>query len=138
MNNGMRYGLVWDLAPRHYNDSVDEKLTRPLARYVNELIDIRKKYEGLLFFGRFNDTLGATVTGGPWIRDSVFTSFTPKDGKRACVVVNFGDTPEDAEVKLDGEAGEVTIARPGAAEERAALPVKVTIPPHRLVVVVKE
>ena len=40
MNNGMRYGLVWDLAPRHYNDSVDEPLTRPLARYVSELIDL--------------------------------------------------------------------------------------------------
>jgi hypothetical protein len=138
MNNGMRYGLVWDLAPRHYNDSVDEKLTRPLARYVSQLIDIRKKYEGLLFFGRFNDTLGATVTGGPWIRDSVFTSFTPNDGKRACVVVNFGDAPEDAEVKLDGEAGEVTIARPGEPEEKTMLPVKVEIPPHRLLVVVKE
>lgn len=138
MNNGMRYGLVWDLAPRHYNDSVDEKLTQPLAKYVSELIDIRKKYEGLLFFGRFNDTLGATVTGGQWIRYSVFTSFTPNDGKRACVVVNFGDTPESAEVKLDGEAGEVTIARPGEAEEKVSLPVKVEIPPHRLVVVVKQ
>lgn len=137
MNNGMRYGFVWDLAPRHYNDDVDEKLTRPLATYVSELINIRKKYEGLLFFGRFNDTLGATVTGGPWIRYSTFTTFTPKDGKRACVVVNFGDTPEQAKVKLEGVTGEVTIARPGEAEEKAELPVKVEIPPHRLVVVVK-
>ncbi|HZQ44597.1 MAG TPA: DUF6259 domain-containing protein [Acidobacteriaceae bacterium] len=137
MNNGMRYGMVWDLAPRHYNDSVDEKLTRPLAKYVSELIDIRKRYEGLLFFGRFDDTLGATVTGGPWIRYSTFTTFTPNDGKRACVVVNFGDAPEQAEVKLDGVTGEVTIARPGLAEEKAELPVKVEIPPHRLVVVVK-
>ncbi len=23
MNNGMRYGLVWAMAPRHYNDSLD-------------------------------------------------------------------------------------------------------------------
>jgi hypothetical protein len=137
MNNGMRYGLVWDLAPRHYNDSVDEKLTQPLAKYVSELIDLRKKYEGLLFFGRFNDMLGATVAGGPWIRYSVFTSFTPNDGKRACVVVNFGDTPEQAEVALDGEAGEVTIARPGETDEKTSLPVTVEIPPHRLAVVVK-
>ena len=43
MNNGMRYGFVWDLAPRHYNDSVDEPLTRPLAKYVSELIRIRKR-----------------------------------------------------------------------------------------------
>lgn len=138
MNNGMRYGLVWDLAPRHYNDSVDEKLTRPLAEYVSELIAIRKRYEGLLFLGRFNDTLGATVTGGQWIRYSTFTTFTPKDGKRACVVVNFGDTPEQAEVNLEGETGEVTIARPGEAEQTAELPLKVEVPPHRLVVVVKQ
>jgi hypothetical protein len=51
--------------------------------------------------------------------------------------VNFGDTPEQAEVTLDGEAGEVTIARPGETDEKASLPVKVEIPPHRLVVVVK-
>ena len=53
------------------------------------------------------------------------------------MVVNFGDTPEDAEVKLDGEVGEVTIARPGEADEKATLPVKVSIPAHQLVVVVK-
>ena len=35
MNNGMRYGLVWALAPRHYNDSLDEPLQRPLSRYVS-------------------------------------------------------------------------------------------------------
>jgi hypothetical protein len=43
MNNGMRYGLVWALAPRHYNDSLDEPLQRPLSRYVAELIRIRKQ-----------------------------------------------------------------------------------------------
>jgi hypothetical protein len=74
MNNGMRYGLVWDLAPRHYNDSADEILTAPLARYVSELIRIRKQYEDLLFYGRFSDTMGATVRGGENIRYSVFTS----------------------------------------------------------------
>ena len=30
MNNGMRYGFVWALAPRHYNASMDDPLTRPL------------------------------------------------------------------------------------------------------------
>ena len=85
MNNGMRYGLVWDLAPRHYNDSVDEQLTRPLAKYVSELIRIRKQYEDLLFFGRFNDMLGATVQGGPDIRYSVFKSMeSEQPGCRKC------------------------------------------------------
>jgi hypothetical protein len=33
MNNGMRYVLVWAVQPRHYNDSMDEPLTRPLSPY---------------------------------------------------------------------------------------------------------
>ena len=46
MNNGMRYGLVWAVQPRHYNDSMDERLTRPLSRYVQELIRIRVQTQG--------------------------------------------------------------------------------------------
>ena len=138
MNNGMRYGLVWDLAPRHYNDSVDELLTRPLSRYVSELIRIRKQYADLLFNGRFNDTLGATVHGDADIRYSVFKSLQAGNTNRACVVVNFGDAPESADVKLDGESGEVTLARPFQHDQTATLPLHLTIPPHQLVVVVKQ
>ncbi len=137
MNNGMRYGLVWDLAPRHYNDSADEPLTRPLAQYVSELIRIRKEYEDLLFFGRFNDTLGAAVQGGPDIRYSVFKSMDPDNKDVASVIVNFGDTPEAATVSIDGASGEVVIAAPDLPDRHAALPLQISIPPHRLVVVVK-
>ena len=59
MNNGMRYGLVWAVQPRHYNDSMDEPLTRRLSEYVRELIRIRAKHRDLLFLGRFRDTLEA-------------------------------------------------------------------------------
>ena len=138
MNNGMRYGFVWDLAPRHYNASVDEPLTRPLARYVSELIRIRKQYADLLFFGRFNDTMGATVTGDPDIRYSVFDPLHPDSGRRACVIVNFGSVPESAEVHLDGLGGEVTIATPFQPDRTATLPVKVTIPPNTVEVIVKK
>jgi hypothetical protein len=137
MNNGMRYGLVWALAPNHYNDSVDEPLTRPLARYVNELIRIRKKYADLLFYGRFNDTVGATVRGSNAVRYSVFNPFQPEGQGRACVVVNFGDTPESVEVNLEGVSGEVTIATPCQPDRTAALPVRLSIDPHQLAVIVK-
>jgi hypothetical protein len=137
MNNGMRYGLVWALAPRHYNDSVDEPLTQPLAQYVAELIRIRKEFEPLLFFGRFNDTLGATVQGGAEIRYSVFEPLKASATGRACVIVNFGDAPETAHVSLDGQSGKVTIAAPFQPDRTAALPLELTIPPHRLAVVVK-
>jgi hypothetical protein len=138
MNNGMRYGMVWALAPRHYNDSADESLTRPLAQYVAELIRIRKQFEPLLFFGRFNDAMGATVKGGADIRYSVFTPFKAGTSGRACVVVNFGDAPESAQVNLDGQDGDVTVATPFQADRKAALPLQLTIPPHQLAVVIKE
>jgi hypothetical protein len=137
MNNGMRYGLVWDLAPRHYNDSADEPLTRPLAQYVSELIRIRKEFEDLLFFGRFNDGIGATVQGGPDIRYSVFESMNPNNKDVASVIVNFGDTPESATVSMDGASGEVVIAMPDQPDRHATLPLQISIPPHQLAVVVK-
>ncbi len=139
MNNGMRYGLVWALAPRHYNDSIDEPLTRPLARYVKELIRIRTKYQDLLFRGRFNDTFGATVSGGPDIRYSVFRSMEPADKRRACVIVNFGDRPETAVVKFEAQtAGEVEISAPFEPDRTASLPARLSIPPNRCAVAVSK
>ena len=137
MNNGMRYGFVWALAPRHYNESVDEPLTRPLARYVSELIRIRKENADLLSFGRFNDTTGATVTGGPDIRYSVFGPLQPGSQGRACVVVNFSDKAESAEVNLDGLVGKVTISVPFQPDHKAILPVKLAVPAHTAAVLVK-
>ncbi|MDR3753074.1 MAG: DUF6259 domain-containing protein [Terracidiphilus sp.] len=138
MNNGMRYGFVWDLAARHYNASVDEPLTRPLARYVSELIRIRKQYADLLFLGRFNDTMGATVHGGANIRYSVFKPLQAGMSGEACVVVNFDTTPQTVSVSLDGVSGNVQVATPFHADRTATLPVRLTIPPHQLAVVVKQ
>lgn len=138
INNGLRYGLVWALAPRHYNDSLDESLTQPLSRYVSELIRIRKRHVGLLFFGRFNDVLGATVTGNPEsIRYSVFS---PKDVNavaRACVIVNFGDQVESVDVAITGKDGiSAEIDSPFQREKVATLPARLSVPPHRAMVVV--
>ncbi|HKN21839.1 MAG TPA: DUF6259 domain-containing protein [Terracidiphilus sp.] len=138
MNNGMRYGLVWDLAPRHYTASVDEPLMRPLSRYVSELIRIRKQYADLLFLGRFNDTMGATVDGGANIRYSVFKPLLANQSGEACVVVNFDATPQTVTVSFDGLSGDVQVATPFHADRTATLPVQLTIPPHQLAVVVKQ
>lgn len=137
MNDGMRYGLVWDLAPRHYNESVDEALTRPLARYVSELIRIRKKYQDLLFNGRFNDTIGAEFTGARDVRYSVFKSMRPGNQDLAAVLVNFGDHPEEGTITFPGHSGQtVDISAPFEKDRQATLPVRLTIPPSRCVVVV--
>lgn len=127
------------LAPRHYNESMDEPLTRPLARYVKELIRIRTKYQDLLFHGRFNNTFGAIVSGGPDIRYSVFRSTEPAEKRRACVIVNFGDKVETAEVQFEGEvAGEVEISAPFELDRAGSLPTRLTIPPHHCAVIVSK
>ncbi len=139
MNNGMRYGLVWDMAPRHYTTSVDDPLTRPLSRYVQELIRIRDKYKDLLFLGKFNDTMGANVTSGPDVRYSVFSSRSAADRRRAVVIVNFGDREEAASVQFTGlEGRELEIALPFEKERKLFQPAQLNIPPHRCVVVVTE
>jgi len=135
MNNGMRYGLVWAMQPRHYNDSMDEPLTRPLSRYVQELIRIRNKHKALLFHGKFRDTLGADVKAGPEVRYSVFEGMdTP--GK-ACVVVNFGNGENEAEVSWPGGTGRaVEILKPFSPDTAGVLPVKVRLAPRSCAVVV--
>ncbi len=130
MNNGMRYGLVWAVAPLHYNDGMDTPLMRPLSRYVQELIRIRARHKEVLFHGRFRDTEGARVTAGPQVRYSVFEG----PGK-AVVVVNYGDTAEAATVTWPGQ-DKVEIEVPFEKSAMATLPARVRIPPRTCAVIV--
>jgi hypothetical protein len=134
MNNGMRYGLVWAMAPRHYNDSMDEPVTRPLSRYVQELIRMRGKYKDVLFHGRFRDTEGAEVKAGRNVRYSVFEGMD-KPGK-ACVVVNYGNEEATAEVRwAGGEGREVEVLQPFRKDAVTKLPVTVKLAPRTCAVV---
>jgi hypothetical protein len=133
MNNGMRYGMVWALAPRHYNDSLDERLTRPLARYVQELVRIRGRHRDVLFHGRFAGTDGAEVRSHPDLRHSVFTGET--GSPRACVVVNYGDDTIETTVTFDGPSGRAEVCRPGQPDRITDLPATVELPPHSCAVV---
>ncbi len=136
MSNGMRYGLVWAVQPRHYNDSMDEPLTQPLSRYVQELIRIRSKHKELLFHGRFRDTIGAEVKAGKNIRYSVFEGMD-KVGK-ACVVVNYDKEEARAEVTWPGGNGQnVEILKPFQPDTTDRLPAKIRLAPRTCAVVVK-
>jgi hypothetical protein len=137
VNNGMRYGLVWAMQPRHYNDSMDEPLTRPLSSYVRELIRIRNKHKDLLFHGRFLDTRGAEVKAGPDVRYSVFEGMG-QPGK-AVVVVNFGGEEAAAEVGWPGGDGRaVEILRPFLPDAAGRLPVRIRLAPRTCAVVALE
>jgi hypothetical protein len=136
MNNGMRYGLVWAMQPRHYNDSMDERLTQPLSRYVQELIRIRSKHRELLFHGRFRDTLGAEVKAGKDVRYSVFEGMD-RPGK-ACVVVNYGNDEASAEVSWPGgEGSSVEVLQPYRPDETTKLPLQLRLPARTCAVIVK-
>jgi hypothetical protein len=133
MNNGMRYGLVWAVAPLHYNDSMDTPQMRPLSRYVQELIRIRARFKDPLFLGRFRDTEGAKVQGGPQVRYSVFESMTGRG--KAVVAVNYGNTPATATVDWAGADRGVRVAVPFQAERDATLPARVELPPRTCAVI---
>lgn len=129
MNNGMRYGMVWALAPRHYNDSMDERLTQPLARYVRELIRIRSKHQDVLFHGRFTGTAGAQVPPHPDIRYSVFRSRTSQP-RQACVLVNYGDRPVQTRVSWDAPRDPIEICQPFRQDRVSSLPARIQLPAH--------
>ena len=136
MNNGMRYGFVWALAPRHYSASMDEDVTKPLSKYVAELIRIRKKYADILFTGRFMDTLGATVKCGVNSRYSVFEQ-TNDRGKKAVVVVNFDNEEDEMEVNIEQSKNrKAVLCIPFTDERTIQLPAKIRVPAKTCAVLV--
>ena len=136
MNNGMRYGFVWALAPRHYSASLDEVITQPLSGYVKELIRIRKKYADILFTGRFADTMGATVQRGTNSRFSVFEAMNDP-ARKAVVVVNFGNSDDDMEVTIDNaKSGKAELCIPFQTDITVQLPAKIKVPPRTCAVIV--
>jgi hypothetical protein len=137
LNNGMRYGMVWAMAPRHYMASLDERLTKPLSRYLQELIRIRTRHAGILFHGRFEDTTGATVRAHDDLRYSVFRPRTTDGDRRACVLVNFGDHPIETTVDLDAGSGRVEVCQPFEADRITELPALIHLPARSCAVVVE-
>jgi hypothetical protein len=137
MNNGMRYGLVWAMAPRHYNSSLDEAITRPLSIYVKELIRIRKKYADILFTGRFMDTIGATVKCGNNSRYSVFEHINDKT-KKAVIIVNYDNKEDYVEVDIvtfNRKKAELLI--PFQNDREIELPAKILVPARTCAVIVQ-
>ena len=137
MNNGMRYGLVWAMAPRHYNASLDEAVTQPLSKYVGELIRIRKKHPDILFTGRFMDTRGATIKCGENSRYSVFEPMNDKT-RKAVVVVNFDNKEDDVEVNIENvKGGKAELSIPFQNDRIVQLPAKIKVPAKTCAVIVK-
>jgi hypothetical protein len=77
------------------------------------------------------------VTAKPNLRHSVFRARRPGDPGQACVLVNFGTTPLDAEIDWGAKSGWVEICQPFEADRVARLPVTVRLPPESCAVVVE-
>lgn len=136
MNNGMRYGFVWALAPRHYSASLDEPVTRPLSQYVAELIRIRKRFADILFTGRFMDTLGAQIKCGANSRFSVFEPMNDTS-RKAVVLVNFDNKEDDTEVNLtNGRAEKAELCIPFQHDRIVQLPARIQVPARTCAVIV--
>jgi len=135
----MRYGFVWDIAPRHYNQSVDDPLNAP-SRPLRQRADPHpQRIRGpALPRADFNDTMGATVHGGPNVRYSVFKPCSRVKSAEACVVVNFDKTPQTRCRELDGSSEEWRLQRRSMPTAPQPYRFGFTIPPHRLAVVVKQ
>jgi hypothetical protein len=138
VNVGLRYGLMWWIAPRRYTAGMDEELSRPISRYIAELIRIRAQWKELLFYGRCCDTAGARVAGGSERTGySVFEPLGDADQRRAVVVVNFGEAAETLEVSIVGkDGGDAAVSAPFAEDRVSTLPVTLTVEPQRAAVIV--
>jgi hypothetical protein len=91
-----------------------------------------------IYMGEYLDTTQAQVEGPSNTRYGVHRNTI--NGKRAVVVVNFAAEPREITVKsFDGNSnGEVRLYEPFGKPQSGRLPVKLTIPTERFVVVVEE
>jgi hypothetical protein len=115
---------------------------RQLSAYIKEITRIRNELIDTVSLGEFLDTSqvhleGQFVADG-LARRSVFRNI--QTGKRACVLVNLGVIPlEVSVVAFEGNnEGKVHIYQPFEDSRSAKLPVTVTVPPERLVIVVEK
>jgi hypothetical protein len=136
VNNAIRYGYQIFLGPGNYiaPDSMAFPPMRRLSEYVREMLRVLDEVKETIFFGEFLDTQLVRFQGPSEMRYSVFRN--PQTGKRACVVVNLGESPKEASVLAFGENSkcEVMVRQPFSAPQRGRLPTKLVVPSERLAI----
>jgi hypothetical protein len=137
VNNAVRYGYQIFMGPGNYiaPDSLAYPPMRQLSNYVREVLQILEQVKDTISFGEFLDTLSVQFEGPDEMRFSVFRN--PKTGKRACVVVNLGEKPNQASVKgFEGNTnGKVIVRQPLSSPRAGNLPLELDIPSERFVIV---
>ena len=138
INNAVRYGYQIFLGPGNYTESMKYAPMGALSAYVAEILQLREAEKETLYFGEFLDSLGIQVKGPEEVRSSSFRD--PKTGRRACVLVNAGQSSCQASlVAFDGNSsGAVRVRTPFQKLVRSELPIVVEIPSERLVIVAED
>lgn len=138
VNNAVRYGYQMLIGPGNYTQSMQYEPFRPLARYIREVLRIRKELEETIYWGEFLDTFEARFEGAEHTRYSVFRNAST--GKRAAVLVNLGESARKASLLafMGNQRGRVRIHAPFTETKTGDLPVVVTIPAERFVIVAEE
>lgn len=137
VNNAVRFGYQLLIGPAHYTASMQHKPMRKLSAYIGEILRIREELKDTVFLGEFLDILQVYVEAPEDIKFSVHRN--PGTGKRACVLVNFGDVSHQALVSFEGNSGgAVRIYQPFEKVRLGKLPSDVLLPSERLAIVVEE
>lgn len=137
VNNAVRFGYQLYIGPARYTASMADEQTRPLSEYVREVLRLWEQQRETIFDGEFLDKEGVWVeASGPV---GYNTHRNPRTGQVACVLMNAGQAAAEATVGFaDYAAGGVTVYRPFDEPMHAASPVRVTLPPDRLAIVLTD
>jgi hypothetical protein len=136
VNNAVRYGYQILVGPVRFSASMADDQSRPISRYIREVIRIREELEDTIFFGECLDTMEARVAPARLLRYGTFRN--PETGQRACVLVNLGVEPVCTNVTFEEPCAQTArIYKPFEDVTDEALGTAITVPGERLAIVVE-
>ena len=137
VNNALRFGYQLYVTPATHLASMADPPARQLSAYIREILRLREELKDTIYLGEFLDVLEVQVEAHADIKFNTFRN--PKTGKRACVLVNFGEGDHEASVAFSGNGqSAVRIYQPFKEPKSVQAPVSVKIPPERPVIAVEE
>lgn len=135
VNNCLRYGHIVNVEARCLHGSADD--APALARYVQEVLALRRSLRDVLWESRVEEPIGIEVSGD---KDVLLGLHRSRLGPRSALVLNhFVREARTARVDLPGErTTTATIHRPGEQPRQVAVPFEVSLEPDQVAVAVWE
>jgi hypothetical protein len=136
VNNALRHGHIICLEPHYLHGGVAD--VPHLARYVREVLDLRRRLRPLLWYGALADPARVEVIGD----DILHGVFEPaadagaEAGALALVLNHFQDAKRHARVSFADGWARAAVYRPFRDPEMVDTPLEVSVPAGEYVVVV--